>query len=72
MAENETPPPVSQGPRVEEPVAGHDDFVRKGADMMYVPPSEPVTEPTPMPVNLAPAAPTDEPPGETPPAGSFE
>lgn len=35
--------------------------VRKGADMLFVPPAEPISEPSPMPVNMAPGTPQSSP-----------
>lgn len=58
--------PTIQASNVRPPVEPTEALVagageRKGVDLMFVPPAAPITEPTPMPVNLAPAGAADAP-----------
>lgn len=63
--EDPAPPDAESGSRAEEAFCGSGE-VRKGADVLFVPPVEPVTEPSPMPVNMAPEPPSSSagPPAE--------
>lgn len=48
--------PTAQPASKEEAITGSGS-VRKGADVLFTPPTEPVSEPTPMPVDIAPVQP---------------
>jgi len=62
VANNEGPASSDQneGARETESHCGSGE-VRKGADMLFVPPTEPISEPSPMPVNMAPGTPPSSP-----------
>lgn len=50
--------PAEQPSGKEEAITGSGS-VRKGADVLFTPPTEPVSDPTPMPVDIAPVQPAD-------------